>query len=94
MCATGAVSAEDIERYKAQFSEPGALTAALNYYRAMVRPLPASCIPSHPLSLHRVLPSIVLPSIVTGLHTCNARWASTSRGHMQLSLCAALRTHC
>lgn len=35
--ATGAVSPEDIERYKAQFSEPGALTAALNYYRAMVR---------------------------------------------------------
>jgi pimeloyl-ACP methyl ester carboxylesterase len=32
----GALSPEDIERYKAQFSEPGALTAALNYYRAMV----------------------------------------------------------
>lgn len=35
--ATGAVSAEDIEHYKAQFAEPYAMTAALNYYRGMVR---------------------------------------------------------
>lgn len=31
------MSKEEIEHYKAQFSEPGALTAAINYYRAMVR---------------------------------------------------------
>lgn len=27
---------QDIERYKVAFSRPGALTAALNYYRALL----------------------------------------------------------
>jgi pimeloyl-ACP methyl ester carboxylesterase len=33
----GAFSGEDIRRYKDALSEPGALTAAINYYRAMFR---------------------------------------------------------
>lgn len=69
--ATGAVSPKDIERYKAQFSEPGALTAALNYYRAMVCLLPASCIPSFQLQLH----CIVLSSARTLCTShCYLRW--------------------
>jgi pimeloyl-ACP methyl ester carboxylesterase len=34
--SSGAISEEDVEHYKALFAEPGALTAALNYYRAFV----------------------------------------------------------
>jgi pimeloyl-ACP methyl ester carboxylesterase len=33
-----AFSAEDLERYREAFAQPGALTAMINYYRAAVRP--------------------------------------------------------
>jgi hypothetical protein len=33
----GAVTDEDIERYKQNMGQPGALTAMINYYRAMIR---------------------------------------------------------
>jgi pimeloyl-ACP methyl ester carboxylesterase len=35
----GAISSEDVERYVAALSRPGALTSAINYYRALLRDL-------------------------------------------------------
>jgi epoxide hydrolase 4 len=35
----GAISPEDVERYVAALSRPGALTSAINYYRALLRDL-------------------------------------------------------
>jgi pimeloyl-ACP methyl ester carboxylesterase len=35
----GAISPEDVERYKAGLARPGALTAAVNYYRASIESL-------------------------------------------------------
>jgi pimeloyl-ACP methyl ester carboxylesterase len=44
----GAFSAEDIERYVEALKQPGALTAALNYYRAAFRSAPLRLFQSHP----------------------------------------------
>ena len=40
----GAFSEQDIDRYVAAFAEPGALTAAINYYRAAFRSGPARAV--------------------------------------------------
>jgi pimeloyl-ACP methyl ester carboxylesterase len=44
----GAFSDEDIERYVEALSQPGALTAALSYYRAAFRAAPLRLLQSHP----------------------------------------------
>ncbi len=35
-CLSGAIAEEDIERFKQAFARPGSMTAALNYYRAII----------------------------------------------------------
>lgn len=57
---TGAISADDLARYKANLDQPGALTAALNYYRAAVdaatwNPSPRTCATNYPTSTIHVL---------------------------------------
>ena len=34
--APGAITKDDVERYKQAFARPGSLTAAINYYRAII----------------------------------------------------------
>ena len=51
----GAFTPEDIHRYRHALSRPGALTAALNYYRATCR---------HPAELRRSFPTIAAPTLL------------------------------
>lgn len=51
-----AFTAEDIRRYKRALAQPGALTAAINYYRAAVR--------RTPLARQRTLPPIQQPTLL------------------------------
>lgn len=45
----GAFTPEDVERYREAFRKPGALTAAINYYRAMFRYTPVSAVRAMPV---------------------------------------------
>lgn len=59
----GAFSDEDVARYKANIAQPGALTAALNYYRAMVDKSTWNPSPRTPRKPQKI---IKIPALVIG----------------------------
>lgn len=77
----GAFTDEDIERYVDAFREPGALTAAVNYYRAAARRSPAGVVrQARPIDTPTLViwgerDKYLVPALAAGLE----RWAPNSR---------------